>query len=433
MNKNAHETDRGQVLIIFVFVIIGLIALSGLAVDGGNAYANRRGAQNAADAAALAGSVARVNWEKQNGALCNNFNTADPLLPSCSSSLITSILNNAANNGYDNNPAHKNRVDVYSPPIDGPYHDCSAPCDPHDYIQVVIHEDVDTFFAKVVGIQQTHSTVEAVTLAKYVPAQDLYGGSSLVELDNSGCGAFLLNGDYSVTLNGGGIFVNSNNSSCAFQQKTCKTLKLNGNASIKGVGKGQFACSPPPTMTSGAGPYLFPPAPLLTSEPAECSGPALPTKKSGNYSPGHYDNIPPGKLDAGVYCVDDAKMTNKDTADGTAGVFIYVKPTGSISINGGNLMLVAPTSGTYAGYALYFYGSSRQNCTINGGSKQTFTGLVFLPNCDLKVNGNSAPTGMTTQIVAATFDMTGTVNAIFNGPAGKIPQTPELNQVGLFH
>ncbi len=432
LRQPPHPTDRGQVLIIFVFAIIGLIAISGLAVDGGFAYANRRQAQSAADAAALAASVSRVNWEKQNGALCTDFNTATPLLPSCSSGIINTALNSASGNGYDNNPSHKNRVDVYSPPKDGPYHSCTSPCDPNDFIQVILTTDSDTFFAKVIGIAQMHNTVETVVFAKYAPAQDLYGGSSLVQLDTSGCGAFLLNGDYSVTLNGGGIFVNSNNSSCAFQQQTCKTFKLNGGATIKGVGKGQFACSPPPTMTSGATPYKFLPDQLI-SEPAECSGPAQSTKKSGNYSPGHYDNIPPGKMSAGVYCVDDAKMTNKDTADGTAGVFIYVKPTGGISLNGGNLMLVAPTSGQYAGYALYFYPSSRQNCTINGGSKQTFTGEVFLPNCDLKLNGNSSPTGMTTQIVAATFDMTGTVDAIFNGPAGKLPQTPELNQVGLFH
>lgn len=431
--KTPQISDRGQILIIFVFVIIGLIAISGLAVDGGNVYADRRNAQNAADAAALASSVVRVNWEKQHKAMCTNFNTADPLLPACSGDMVTTALNSAGDNGYDSLPQHKNRVDVYSPPIDGPYHDCSSPCNPNDYIQVVIHTEIDTYFAKVIGIRQLDNTVQAVALAKYQPAQDLYGGASLVQLDSSGCDAFVLGGNYSVTLNGGGIFVNSN-STCAFSQQTCKTFQLNGTASIKGIGGVDTKCTPPPTMTQVTNPYPFPPAPLI-AEPAECGIAGTSTKVKGvtTYHPGHYPEIPSGKLATGVYCVDDVKTQKQDNVDGTAGVLIYVKPTGGFQMDGGTFNLVAATTGSYANLVVYFYPPSRETCKINGGSAQTLTGMVFLPNCDLKVNGNSTPTGITSQIVAATFDMTGTENAVFNGPGGKVPQIPEIDQTGLFH
>jgi hypothetical protein len=48
--------ERGQVLIIVAVALVGLLALAGLAIDGGNLLMERRRAQNAADAAALAGT-----------------------------------------------------------------------------------------------------------------------------------------------------------------------------------------------------------------------------------------------------------------------------------------------------------------------------------------------------------------------------------------
>src|SRR5688572_12970186 len=54
-----HEKkEDGQVLILIVFGLIGLIGMTALVVDGGLAYSDRRNAQNAADAAAWAAALA---------------------------------------------------------------------------------------------------------------------------------------------------------------------------------------------------------------------------------------------------------------------------------------------------------------------------------------------------------------------------------------
>ncbi len=50
------QKEIGQSIVLIVIVLVGLIAMAGLVVDGGNAYLNRRSAQTAADAAALAGA-----------------------------------------------------------------------------------------------------------------------------------------------------------------------------------------------------------------------------------------------------------------------------------------------------------------------------------------------------------------------------------------
>jgi Flp pilus assembly protein TadG len=67
MKKRSVRTERGQALIIMVFGMIALLAIAGLAIDGGTVLMERRHAQNAADAAALAGTreLARAICEKE--------------------------------------------------------------------------------------------------------------------------------------------------------------------------------------------------------------------------------------------------------------------------------------------------------------------------------------------------------------------------------
>jgi len=55
MNMKLNN-QQGQALIILVFAMLALLAFAALAIDGGNIYAVKRRTQNAADAAALAGT-----------------------------------------------------------------------------------------------------------------------------------------------------------------------------------------------------------------------------------------------------------------------------------------------------------------------------------------------------------------------------------------
>lgn len=51
-----NKFENGQTIVLIVIVMVGLIAIAALLVDGGNAFFNRRDAQTAADAGALAGA-----------------------------------------------------------------------------------------------------------------------------------------------------------------------------------------------------------------------------------------------------------------------------------------------------------------------------------------------------------------------------------------
>jgi hypothetical protein len=56
-----HGRERGQLLAIFALAMIGLIAMVGLIIDGGDTALQRRDQQNVADAAAMAAGYAYVN------------------------------------------------------------------------------------------------------------------------------------------------------------------------------------------------------------------------------------------------------------------------------------------------------------------------------------------------------------------------------------
>ena len=54
--KKIERAQSGQALVILLFVMVGLLAMMGLAIDGSIVFLERRRMQNAGDAAALAGT-----------------------------------------------------------------------------------------------------------------------------------------------------------------------------------------------------------------------------------------------------------------------------------------------------------------------------------------------------------------------------------------
>lgn len=82
-SMQTRPPERGQMLVIFALVLIVMIAMTGLVIDGGDTFAQRRDMQNAADSAAMAGAYSYVNT-------------------SSSGSAIAAGQANAAVNGYTN-------------------------------------------------------------------------------------------------------------------------------------------------------------------------------------------------------------------------------------------------------------------------------------------------------------------------------------------
>jgi Rieske Fe-S protein len=129
--KNKRFSESGQAIILIILGIVGILAFTALAIDGGRLYLERRNVQNAADNSALASVLA----------LC----TGDP-------DLVTPALTVAAQNGYNNSGA--NSVTLYNPPATGPYTG-----DPN-YVEVVIDSTIDPGFLHIFEIFTGPMTVK---------------------------------------------------------------------------------------------------------------------------------------------------------------------------------------------------------------------------------------------------------------------------------
>lgn len=165
-------TERGQALVIIALMVIGLFGIVALAIDGSAKFSDRRHAQNAADTATMAAALERAT-ALRDGVSNNSPTTGSPttcpppagVLPSpVCVALLTAGLNRADSNGYDNNLV-TNEVDIHNPPVSGIYSDCTSTLfNCNNYIQVNITSHVTTYFARVIGIEQTHNIVSSVAI-----------------------------------------------------------------------------------------------------------------------------------------------------------------------------------------------------------------------------------------------------------------------------
>ena len=416
-------SERGQALVVIAFAMIGLVAITGLAIDGGMALSDRRHAQNAADTAAMAGALALIHPQTDN--LGNT-------LP-----WKTVALNRANSNGYMGDLV-RSEVEVNLCSDEGA--SCPEPYAGNSkFLQVVINSHLDTFFAKAVGIPKVHNRVQAVALASEDETETLFGANAIVALapTGNGCdGEFIVGGsgsktDMKVHIKGGGVFVNSNNTvddlestTCgAFTQDGCATeLRFEAGGGVRSVGNINLnkTCSEKidGPFNEGAEAVAFPPD-IVLPEPPECGigGKIVDIdNKTVAIFPGYYDNIPPKNvkknivMQPGNYCLDNFKITNDKTNVTGSNVFIYIRPGGAFDFSGGEMLLDAPDDDKdYKGYLIYVAPPAKgfTACSITGNSSSKFTGTIFAPYCDITVNGSSSPEGIRSQIIGYTVKLNG--------------------------
>jgi Flp pilus assembly protein TadG len=426
--------ERGQALILIALAAIGLFAITGLAIDGSAKYSDRRHAQNAADTAALAGALALTN-EKTDWKL--------------------DALDRAADNGYVDSV---NEVKVYRcDEVDatcGDYYDGSP-----NYVQVIITSHVNTYFARVIGIQETVNTVSAVTYwSKKGPT---YGTDVLKSVSTEQCtgsnGNIVFGGNGDITLDGGGAYINSGGD-CGMELTGCGDLAIVNGGDLTTVGSGNINLEPnnpncaetvdtPPedTYKNNYDPG-FPFPPEMPAQPDECTSPLGSwTVENGvtHLMPGKYYEFPPQKTQTqpvtdiivmapGVYCVDALVKLQDQALDLTGiGVTIYIKPdNGQFDVQGGHIHLEAPTTGDYAGYLIIInsdFAGEPPDCKINGNSSNVYVGTIFAPYCDFTFAGTNE-TGdpdltYNTQVVAYTIALTGNSNITFYYDTDEVAQS----------
>ena len=429
--KSNFLLERGQALILIALAAIGLFGLTGLAIDGSAKFSDRRHAQNAADAAALA------------AALAYGDNKTDWKLIGAQS---------AYDNGYTDNHV-SNEVEVYRCEEAGA--SCGAYTGSTKYVQVIITSHVNTYFARVVGITQTHNTVQAVALAQ--KGGPFYDGNLIVSLNPDACsgqnGNIVLGGNGDITLTGGGLFVNSGGSDCGIEQSGCPTITVN-SGSINTVGDGNVnlgsssaSCSASssgiPTPSTNSDPYDFPPE--MPPVPSECATPygtySNPNASQTVVTPGRWNEFPPKGptvnnhivMMPGIYCVDDViKLSNQHLILTGSDVTIYIRANNYFQIEGGTISLSATEQGPYAGYLFVVdsdFNGTPPNCSIDGNSINTYNGTIFAPYCDITVNGDATGADLDAQVIGYTVTINGGATMNLNYDSDKTVQDPR--KVGL--
>jgi Flp pilus assembly protein TadG len=427
-------------MLLAAFAIVGLLAVTALAVDIGRIWTERRQMQTAADAAALAGDhqIYSSNGTDSGGA---NWTPT-----------LNAALNDSANNGYTNG-SNGVTVAVHSPPSSGPW------MGNKDAVEVIVSKAQPTFLLRVLGINSMPVSARAV--ARYIEST-----GCVYALDPSAQGALTVSGTATLTA-GCNIFVDSTSTSALSctggGSISAKDPATGGPLAIDVVGgaSASGSCVPNPTPTTGTqaagNPFASLPVPsapaVVSASPLNISVPHLPL------NPGTYDggiSVSGGNsvvFNPGLYYLNGGGLNVTGGSNITgAGVTFFNTGTASgptqykpIVISGGSSSaLTAPTSGTYTGILFFqdpniclvkasFCGPSGPQNTITSATTAVFSGALDFANTPVKYSGGSGTVGSgCTEIVADTITVTGssTVSmdcALFgnNGAPLKFPTLAE--------
>lgn len=372
-----RPSEKGQAIIIIIFAIVGLIGMSALAIDGTSAYADSRRAETAASAAALTAALTRIEGGDWRAA----------------------ALSIAATNGY-NNDGETNMVELNTPPLSGPYTGNA------EYIEVIITSRLQTYFANVIGIPYITNVATAVSQSKPAVLGEMFPGYALVSLaPRSECEvisgrrrpAFWIHAEATINLEGGGLFVNSNNPNCAFISFGSGSVRVRDNSSrITVVGGADIQkpqlITPFPIQTSA--PYIPYPPPYQLPKIGCGTTDAVVDEIAGIMTPGNWgeDIFPPENvtsLNAGVYCIGgDIVVEDGETLIGNNVVLVV---DGGIDIsNNAYVQLSAPTGGKYKGLLIYMDIENKSIVNLSGTGDSSYRGTILAPAADIRINGLSS-------------------------------------------
>ena len=417
-----NGSESGQVLVLIIFMMVGLLGFASLAIDGGMLLAERRRAQNAADAGVMAAALEKIR----------------------SNNLFTRALQRIASNGYSNvagpcTPAgydcllgsgEKWTVQVNNPPRWGNYAGNST------YIQVSITSEVDSAFAHLVFSGPLQTTVEAVSRIWY--SEGLASGALLYAATEHDCKGLWFIGTGDTNVIGGNIFSNSDASA-----KNCVSGEQGGAGNVtvqvphelQVVGSFEYggSGSVKATIIEGVAHDI-----LRRFDTPDCPGPkyygSIKVKggKVITLYPGNYDSIginSPGsvvELMPGMYCIlGDKGFTGSGGIvrvkgdPGGHGVMIYLHH-GPFDLGGSTTVnlwaertpkTITNTSGfDWKGMLVYADPANASLVKITGTSDSTYTGTIFTPNSECVIVGTGDSLAINSQVICYTVKIAGTAS-----------------------
>lgn len=376
-----RKDKSGGVLIYTGVMLPVLLGVSGLSVDVGLWYMNKRVLQAAADAAALGGALE----------LRRSSNSAI---------MLQAATDSAAENGYS--ASGGDTLTVNNPPTAGSF------AGQTNAVEAIVQRPAKTFLASLLFKGPVTVAARAVATAGTHDA-------CVWALNPTEQGAIKVSGSAQVNMTCG-IIANSNDPSAITQSgASCLTA-----ANARAVG-GHFGdcINPTPQSTNAVN------DPLATMAPPNYGGCDYPGQVRANngqtvtVTPGVYCNkitVQPGgtmNFDPGLYVLDGAALTIHGTATGTGVTFYLTEDTAqndTITINSGaNVSFSAPPDGDMPGVLFYQDRTSTAglNHTFNGQANMALDGILYFSNADLIFAGGAVADPTSTVIIVDTITFTG--------------------------
>ena len=408
------KDQQGVSLVVTAFAMMGLIGTAGLAVDAVMWEVNYRTLQGAADQAALGGATAFRN-AGETGALGDSITAND-------AAYATGIQN-----GYS---ASAITVTAYNN---------GGTCTNDGCLQVTITQPQQRYFSAIFSNSTVTDTASAVATCQGcgngTVDQGSNGGEACVmALDASGSGVITASGNPTLSLNNCNLYNNSPNTNATI---------LNGQGTIEGCsatnacGAQAFLAQPDTPggnidvpITTSATPAPNPLAnltPPTVASSCVTSFPANPVP-SGTYCPGNINNQSVTFATGSTIIITGGLNTKGNSTLACSGCMLYVLGGGSINANS-TISITAPSSGQYAGVAVWF--GDNNTVTWNGGNSSSFSGTIYAPQATVNYSGNATSASTCTRLISASISLGGTTAATFDNST--CPQTagPVLTASGV--
>lgn len=397
-------SEKGQAIVLLALAVVALLGFTALAVDGSMVYSDRRFAQSAADAAAMAGAASASEI------VANNAITE--VSWSCSNNLVVSAQNAARNAAIS--AAATNNFTIDGDISDG--HGVQITCmnsatEKYLDVQVTLTAETQTGFTGVVFGGPARNTVTAT--GRVHPKRALAFGYTIVALNPAGCqgqqNGALFHGNPDVHVCGGGIYSNGclrgvGNIDVTVKDLNCQPKDQGIYYATEYAGGGSFSPNPSPA------PHLDPNSYKLDFTPQElCARPGAHHVAAKDL---------PEVLDPGLYCITGTVKLSGNKGGKLHGhnVTLVFLDSG-LQCNGNcDFQVSAPPASPDpfpAVPGLLMYSLAASDWKLNGNNNSYFRGTILLPNSDVTMLGTGNENSFMTQVIAWDFEGGGTNDSTY--------------------
>jgi hypothetical protein len=432
MARQTRRTDRnGMVAVHVVVSMTALVGVAAVVLDGGLLLTERRHAQAAADAAALAGATDLFKNFKTNGGADSSGSAAAAARDYVTNNYASAFQSNLATTIVNIPPSSSQSL---------PAHRKAG------YVEVIVQYNHPRLFSSIFGGSSIPISARAVAQGTFLPP-----APAVMALDKTASPAFKTNGGGSLNISGTGTLVVDSNGSPALSNVGGGTINAPGGIDVTGSVSGGGTYNP--AVTTGTAPipdpYAFLPEPTTTNPgPSTAQSGATQRGNTGIWDmyPGVYASDPlkggqaPKNGDTvyfhqGVYYMQagmtqqsgtnlimaryDPANLNNDNSE-TGGMMLYIAG-GALSLAGNTgttLRLDGMSSGTYQQMLIFQSRTDSQKMSITGnGTLFSLSGEIYAPDAEIDLAGNGAASTIGTGVIADTLVIAGngTINVNYSG------------------